>query len=379
MENNFFETNECCEIKQAIKNNEIKLEELDNALLERLLDFETEMLCHGSGDLEFMRRCADLLCERDELLAAGGEKELLAIFEKTLRENVTVIPDANTNPLPQVKRSYLKRLCLVAAAMALLLVNSFFIIGSLDSYPLTETVDSSAFNSYVASDTFPESAEMDSLQASSAPPFSGDSSVSSEISNEQSTDNDESALQPEDVSQEISQEEVSQEYIEDVSREESKNEDISTEEPDLPSGDEEGDPFTYYSNGGSTKYQSLQELVSSEGLNILYPKTLPEGASVHSVNAVGNKITINIIGKQISFSVAEYNPSPATPDEGDDVQEGEPNEGAPQFSPEGTEIITPYPDRNGFYHAFFQHGSHQYKVESKSYEDLIFIINNMSS
>jgi len=68
------------EIKELIIDRKITLEELDTSALEKLLDYETDMLCLDMGDMELIRACAARL---DELNGpAMTDEEFWSIIKK---------------------------------------------------------------------------------------------------------------------------------------------------------------------------------------------------------------------------------------------------------------------------------------------------------
>ena len=102
------------ELKEMIDANAFALDELDNAALEKLLDYETDMLCLGLGDMMTIRRCSELLNERNSSEALTEEK-VFSVIEKTKNECVVIVDD--TKPV-RPKRIVLRRVGLVAAVLA---------------------------------------------------------------------------------------------------------------------------------------------------------------------------------------------------------------------------------------------------------------------
>lgn len=105
------------EIKELIVDGKITLEDLDTAALNKLLDYETDMLCLDEGDMDLIHACASRL---DELNGpAMSDEEFLAVIKKAEDEYVS----DNKNALPEktVKRRFIfKKIWIVAAVIALL-------------------------------------------------------------------------------------------------------------------------------------------------------------------------------------------------------------------------------------------------------------------
>lgn len=105
------------EIKELMVNGKITLEDLDTAALNKLLDYETDMLCLDEGDMDLIHACASRL---DELNGpAMSDEEFLAVIKKV--EDEYVSSNTNTLPVRTVKRRLAsKKIWLVAAVIALL-------------------------------------------------------------------------------------------------------------------------------------------------------------------------------------------------------------------------------------------------------------------
>lgn len=114
------------EIKELIENEIVNLQELDDSALEKLLDFEIEMLCHGSGDMDLMRQCSDILDSRSNSDKLNAD-EISEIIDKTKSEHITIV-SADNNRLtvsPRRKPRYvLKRIAIIAAAILIMLTST---------------------------------------------------------------------------------------------------------------------------------------------------------------------------------------------------------------------------------------------------------------
>ncbi len=105
------------ELKELIVNGKITLEDLDTAALNKLLDYETDMLCLDEGDMDLIRACASRL---DELNGpAMSDEEFLEVIKKAEEDYVS--GNRNVLPAKTVKRRLIsKKIWLVAAVIALL-------------------------------------------------------------------------------------------------------------------------------------------------------------------------------------------------------------------------------------------------------------------
>lgn len=105
------------EIKELMVNGKITLKDLDTTALNKLLDYETDMLCLDEGDMDLIHACASRL---DELNGpAMSDEEFLAVIKKA--EDEYVSSNTNTLPVGTVKRRLAsKKIWLVAAVIALL-------------------------------------------------------------------------------------------------------------------------------------------------------------------------------------------------------------------------------------------------------------------
>lgn len=137
------------EIKELMVNGKITLKDLDTTALNKLLDYETDMLCLDEGDMDLIHACASRL---DELNGpAMSDEEFLAAIKKAEEEYVS--SNTNTLPVRTVKRRLAsKKIWLVAAVIALLVamatvtasafgVNVFEFFREVMGLPAGEKVD----------------------------------------------------------------------------------------------------------------------------------------------------------------------------------------------------------------------------------------------
>ncbi|MBR6507785.1 MAG: hypothetical protein IKT37_09330 [Clostridia bacterium] len=114
------------EIKELIVAKKIKLEELDTSALEKLLDYETDMLCLDMGDMELIHACAARLDELNGPVMT--DEEFWSIIKKAEermisgeKENTPVDAPVNAPARVVKKRRIWKKVWLVAAIVALLI------------------------------------------------------------------------------------------------------------------------------------------------------------------------------------------------------------------------------------------------------------------
>ena len=112
------------ELKEMIDNEIITLEELDNTALEKILDFETDMLCVDTGDMTTIRRCSELLNKRNDV-DSSNKGGIVSIIDKAASERVIIVDEDKTHEskakVIRGKHIILRRIGLVAAIMAVLM------------------------------------------------------------------------------------------------------------------------------------------------------------------------------------------------------------------------------------------------------------------
>ena len=114
------------EIKELIIDRKITLEELDTSALEKLLDYETDMLCLDMGDMELIHACAARLDELNGPVMT--DEEFWSIIKKAEERMIsgekenTPVDAPVTAPARVVKKRIIwKKVWLVAAIVALLI------------------------------------------------------------------------------------------------------------------------------------------------------------------------------------------------------------------------------------------------------------------
>ncbi len=113
------------EIKEMIDNGKVVLEDLDTAALEKLFDYETDMLCIDEGDMELINACAKRL---DELNGpAMSEEHFWAVIDRVDADIVSGKKETAPVDMPvkahtrAVKRRYIsKKIWIIAATIAII-------------------------------------------------------------------------------------------------------------------------------------------------------------------------------------------------------------------------------------------------------------------
>lgn len=272
------------EIKELIVAKKIKLEELDTSALEKLLDYETDMLCLDMGDMELIRACAARL---DELNGpAMTDEEFWSIIKKAEermisgeKENTPVDAPVNVPARVVKKRIIWKKVWLVAAIVALLVSAA------------TMTASAFGFNVF--------------------------------------------------------------DYFKEVIG--------------LPVGEKvDKGTVTLINRGEVKEYSSIEELLSDESINILYPSSLPTNSQLESVKIVddinGKQVIILTNNPQINIVVF-------------------PNQKQTNNSFADCEMYL-YNDKTFYINkelnaAYFYFGDNFYSIQADSYENVILIIESL--
>lgn len=107
------------EIRAMLAAGDLALQDLDTATLEKLVDSETDMLCLGEGDVDFISECAEILSERQTDIMS--HEDFMAIVNKTLEKHT----------VPARKRFGMKRALIIAAAVATLIIGGTVVASAL--------------------------------------------------------------------------------------------------------------------------------------------------------------------------------------------------------------------------------------------------------
>lgn len=103
------------EIKKLIVDGTMSLEELDEASLGKLMNYETDLLCQGKGDIELIKKCSELL----------DEKRADDVWEQKFDKAI----ERQTKRSPRF--TAFRRIATVAASVAVLITVSSFISTAL--------------------------------------------------------------------------------------------------------------------------------------------------------------------------------------------------------------------------------------------------------
>ncbi len=113
------------ELKELIDDEVVTLEEINNIGLEKIMNFEIDMLCFGTGDMNLIRCCAELIEQRnnDEVL---NKAQISSVINKVQAEHVIIEDYPEKSPKAySVKRVRIfRKIGLVAAIIALLLAGT---------------------------------------------------------------------------------------------------------------------------------------------------------------------------------------------------------------------------------------------------------------
>ncbi|MBR5779232.1 MAG: hypothetical protein IKY21_01245 [Clostridia bacterium] len=124
MDKNLLDNMSGQELKEMINDEIITLEDLDNTALEKILDFETDMLCFGAGDMTTIRRCSELLNKRNDSDVLNKDK-IISIIDRVKREHVIIVDEEKTQEskakVIRGKHIILRRIGLVAAIITVLM------------------------------------------------------------------------------------------------------------------------------------------------------------------------------------------------------------------------------------------------------------------
>ena len=282
MDRNMLDNMSGQDIKEMINDNLITIEQLDAMALNKLMDYEIDMLCCGNGDENIIRTCGELL---QKLEAQPISDEVFYRAIETVKQKYVV------EAIPQVAPTQkfipiLRKVAIVAMLTALMTFN---------------------LNTVVPADDTPSSVFSDLLK------------------------------QP-----------VGTVII-----------------------DENGD--TYYNAGEGAEYFSFEEFLEAEDPDILYPSAFPEGIAFDSITKnedINHCTTYGFITKEQSVSVTIKIDCPNIPENWNELH--------PKYESNGKTFCIRYPEWEGdYYWGFYIRNGDYYCIHTASYEDLIFIIDNL--
>lgn len=139
-----------------------------------------------------------------------------------------------------------------------------------------------------------------------------------------------------------------------------------------PDGTEkEANGLTFYNGGETKEYASLKDAVEKENLNIMYPASMPDGVVVESVRITDSDIgdkNIQILSndKKIAFNI-DTSVAPTH----NAFQDKE------LYHKDGIDYIIFENETENRYGAYCNVNNCDYTIQTKNYEDLIYIIENM--
>lgn len=125
-------------------------------------------------------------------------------------------------------------------------------------------------------------------------------------------------------------------------------------------------PVTYVNGGRSIEYNSVEELLEKENLNIRFPKKLPDGVKIEIINYSPEDQSLNIVCNEpsITFIVEKYNETELK--FLNKLETSEIN---------GYKVY--FHERDNFIWAYFLENDYVYIIRADSKENLILIINNI--
>ncbi len=284
MDKNLLDNMSGRELKEMIDNKVITFEELDNAALEKIMNFEIDMLCHGSGDMMTIRRCSELLEKRNNDETLNKEK-VISIINKAKNEHIIIVNEEGADQakakIGKRQNLILRRIGLIAAVLTLMIA--------------TTVIVAAAFGVNIF------------------------------------------------------------EYIGEIVRQD-EGAQITVDE------------FTFYHNGESKKYSSIEEMIEKENLDIMYPTKWPEGVNVERVTKYiserGTDMILILTNKaNVCFSV-EINPQETNGTHNDCIV----------FKHNGATYYIFFEDTINAYCSY--NGCH-YSIQANNYDELIMIIENL--
>ncbi len=130
------------------------------------------------------------------------------------------------------------------------------------------------------------------------------------------------------------------------------------------------DGITIIRSSGPKRYNTIDELLVSEGLNVLYPSVIPNNQKITEIRCIDeteDRYTLYFAFSDNSYSFQVYNYYIITFDTLD---------GYEHISANGIDVYITSIDGTS-YHAICQHNGFEYAIDSPNYDDMLIIINNM--
>ena len=282
MDKNLLDNMSGQELKEMINDEIITLEDLDNTALEKILDFETDMFCFGTGDMTTIRRCSELLNKRNDSDVLNKDK-IISIIDKAKREHIIIVDEEKTQEskakVIRGKHIILRRIGLVAAITAVLMSVTVLV--------------AAAFGVNIL----------------------------------------------EYISKIVRQDEGSQINVDD---------------------------FTFYHNGGSKQYSTIEEMIEEENLNIMYPSKWPDGIELNRV-----QISNEVSGVVIYFYTNDTDVGINVELEADEISLSNYEELI------YNDIVYYIKERHGIVYASCYYNKSLYYISAHTKEDLTYIIENI--
>ncbi len=123
MDKNILDNMSGQELVELIDDQVVGLDDLDNSAVGKIMDFEIDMLCFGSGDMALIRRCAELLDKRNERRELE-KNNVVDVINKSLKEHVIITEEQIKKPKAKVirKKHFVLRKAGVAVAIIAIMI-----------------------------------------------------------------------------------------------------------------------------------------------------------------------------------------------------------------------------------------------------------------
>ena len=128
------------------------------------------------------------------------------------------------------------------------------------------------------------------------------------------------------------------------------------------------DGFTFYNAGVPKEYTSIEEMLKSEDLDIMYPAKLTEGVKIKNVEVMLNERG----NKEIGIRTNDYNTHIIVEDKINESVSS--NNNGSVYEKNGIDY---YIFKREIYFATCNHNGKYYYIQANSYDELVLIIDNM--
>lgn len=109
------------EIKEMINAQEITIDELNTSALQKLMDYEIDLLAVDEGDVDLVCKCSDLLAVLDPCPITT--EHIMNIVRRNEEEYLTIVDDTSNDDVPK-RRFIFKRIAIIAAAVMILMTTA---------------------------------------------------------------------------------------------------------------------------------------------------------------------------------------------------------------------------------------------------------------